>query len=161
MINHPSAVFLCRIKYHYDEYMYIWSWVCEHQYSIYMNCLTGWLTFSQNVSFLFSLGVSLDTANDRLVKKARICLGKGLLLNRSQDNNLMTYPKTFNTKRTLVGNEIVDHSDVGTAPPVAAIPTTSSFSTPGFNRLGKDNFKTKRKKHLCGDSVRLILEVCC
>ena len=31
--------------------------------------------------------------------------------------------------RTLVGNEIVDHSDVVGASPVGAAPTTSSFST--------------------------------
>ena len=31
--------------------------------------------------------------------------------------------------RTLVGNKIVDHSDVVGASPVGAAPTTSSFST--------------------------------
>ena len=39
------------------------------------------------------------------------------------------YRKTFNISRTLVGNEIVDNSDVVGAPPVGAAPTTSSFST--------------------------------
>ena len=34
-----------------------------------------------------------------------------------------------NTRRTLVGNQIVDHSDVVGASPVGAAPTTSSFST--------------------------------
>ena len=34
-----------------------------------------------------------------------------------------------NIRRTLVGNEIVDHSDVVGASPVGAAPTTSSFST--------------------------------
>ena len=39
------------------------------------------------------------------------------------------YREVSNISRTLVGNKIVDHSDVvGTAPVVAA-PTTSSFST--------------------------------
>ena len=33
-----------------------------------------------------------------------------------------------NIKRTLVGNNIVDHSDVVEASPVGAAPTTSSFS---------------------------------
>ena len=32
-------------------------------------------------------------------------------------------------RRTLVGNQIVDHSDVIGASPVGAAPTTSSFST--------------------------------
>ena len=41
----------------------------------------------------------------------------------------MVYRKTSNIRRTLVGNKIVDHSDVVGAPPVGAAPTTSSFST--------------------------------
>ena len=39
------------------------------------------------------------------------------------------YRKISNTRRTLVGNKIVDHSDVVGASPVGAAPTTSSFST--------------------------------
>ena len=39
------------------------------------------------------------------------------------------YRETSNTRRTLVGNKIVDNSDVAGASPVGAAPTTSSFST--------------------------------
>ena len=39
------------------------------------------------------------------------------------------YLKTSNIKRALVGNKIVDHSDVVGASPVGAAPITSSFST--------------------------------
>ena len=39
------------------------------------------------------------------------------------------YCKTSNISHTLVGNKIVDHSDVVGASPVGAAPTTSSFST--------------------------------
>ena len=40
------------------------------------------------------------------------------------------YRKTSNISRTLlVGNKIVDNSDVVEASPVGAAPTTSSFST--------------------------------
>ena len=39
------------------------------------------------------------------------------------------YRKTSNIRGTLVGNKIVDHSDVVGASPVGAPPTTSSFST--------------------------------
>ena len=39
------------------------------------------------------------------------------------------YRKTSNISRTLVGNEIVDNSDVVGASPVGAAPTTSSLST--------------------------------
>ena len=36
---------------------------------------------------------------------------------------------TFNIRRAIVGDEIVDHSDVIGASTVGAAPTTSSFST--------------------------------
>ena len=39
------------------------------------------------------------------------------------------YRQVSNISRTLVGNGIVDHSDVVGASPVGAAPTTSSFST--------------------------------
>ena len=39
------------------------------------------------------------------------------------------YRQVSNIRRTLVGNKIVDHSDVVRAKPVGAAPTTSSFST--------------------------------
>ena len=37
----------------------------------------------------------------------------------------MFYHQTSSIKHTLVGNKIVDHSDVVGAPPVDAAPTTS------------------------------------
>ena len=39
------------------------------------------------------------------------------------------YRKDSNISHTLVGNRIVDHSDVVGASPVGAAPTTSSLST--------------------------------
>ena len=42
---------------------------------------------------------------------------------------ILNYRKVSNIRRTLVGNKIVDHSDVVGASPVGAAPTTSSFST--------------------------------
>ena len=38
------------------------------------------------------------------------------------------YHNVSNIGRTLVGNKIVDHSDVVGASPVGAAPTTASFS---------------------------------
>ena len=43
--------------------------------------------------------------------------------------NSIVYHKTSNIRRTLVGNKIIDNSDVVGASPVGAAPTTSSFST--------------------------------
>ena len=42
---------------------------------------------------------------------------------------VLCYRKTSSISRTLVGNKIVDNSDVVGASPVGAAPTTSSFST--------------------------------
>ena len=39
------------------------------------------------------------------------------------------YRQVSSIRHTLVGNQIVDHSDVVGASPVGAAPTTSSFST--------------------------------
>ena len=39
------------------------------------------------------------------------------------------YRQVSKMRRTLVGNKIVDHSDVVGASPFGAAPTTSSFST--------------------------------
>ena len=39
------------------------------------------------------------------------------------------YREVSNIRRTLVGNKIVDHSDVVGPSPAGAAPTTSSFST--------------------------------
>ena len=42
--------------------------------------------------------------------------------------DLLDYRQVSNIRRTWVGNEIVDHSDVVGASPVGAAPTASSFS---------------------------------
>ena len=51
-----------------------------------------------------------------------LLLGGGPLTNSD-------YRKASNISRTIVGNKIVDHSDVVGASPVGAAPTTSSFSS--------------------------------
>ena len=96
--------------------------------------------------------------------------------------NLQRYRQVSNIRRTLVGNLIDDHSDVVGASPVGAAPTTWQFnwwslrcswsiacrrcsnyifilnSIPGFNGLGKDNNKMRRKAFKFWVLVRLILE---
>ena len=60
------------------------------------------------------------------------CLGLNVLklvVGRVWQQQGDDYRKTSNIRRTLVGNKIVDHSDVVGASPVGAAPTTSSFST--------------------------------
>ena len=60
----------------------------------------------------------------------------------------LSYRLTFYIRRTLVGNKIVDHSDVVGASPVGAAPTTFIFIldfTRGFNGLDRDNCETRRE----------------
>ena len=47
----------------------------------------------------------------------------------SRVNDLHEYRQVSNIRRTLIGNKIVDNSDVAGASPVGAAPTTSSLST--------------------------------
>ena len=50
-------------------------------------------------------------------------------LSHKQHKTKKTHREVYNISRTLVGNKIVDHSDVVGASPVGAAPTSPSFST--------------------------------
>ena len=69
------------------------------------------------------------------------------------------YRQVSNIRCTLVGNKIVDHSDVVGAAPVGAAPTTSSFSTStsGFKGFGKDSRKMVRESFKCLDLVQTYI----
>ena len=72
----------------------------------------------------------------------------------------MYYRKTSYISRTLVGNKIVDNSDVVGASPVGAAPTTPILNlTPGFNGLIEDNCKRIQERFKFSNLVRLILMV--
>ena len=75
------------------------------------------------------------------------------MLRYFEETQKCIYRKTFNIRRTLVGNKIVDHSDVVGASPVGAAPTTS-----GFKGFGKDSRNTVQESSKCWDLVQLILE---
>ena len=66
-----------------------------------------------------------------------------------------------NIRRTLVGNEIVDHSDVVEAAPVGAaqLHLHSRLDRVWFSGLGKGNCKTRRETLKFWDSVLLRLNV--
>ena len=59
--------------------------------------------------------------------RVRVCRHNGLKL--GYEFSYKIYRQISNIRRTLVGNEIVDHSDVVGASHVGTAPTTSSFST--------------------------------
>ena len=70
-----------------------------------------------------------------------------------------------NISRTLVGNKIVDYSDVVGASPVGAAPTTSSFSTQHLASMGWAKTTARRYEiHLsfriwCGLNLEIWREV--
>ena len=66
------------------------------------------------------------------------------LLSQNTPVSAPEYRKTSNIRRTLVGNKIVNHSDVVGASPVGAAPTTSSFST--WHLASRDSAKTAARQ---------------
>ena len=72
---------------------------------------------------------------------------------------MLNYRQVSNIRHTLVGNKIVDHSDVVGASPVGAASTTSSLSTHGFIGWGQNNHKTRREAFKFWDLGRLILDI--
>ena len=72
-----------------------------------------------------------------------------------EHQGINAYHQVSNIRRTLVGNKIVDHSDVVGASPVGAAPTTSSFSTKHLASL--DWAKTAARR----DKKHLSLEIWC
>ena len=69
------------------------------------------------------------------------------------------YPQTSKIRHALVGNELVDHSDINGALPVGDAPIFILNLTLGFNRLRKNNCKTRQETFKFWDLVQLILEV--
>ena len=82
---------------------------------------SSWKPFSWVASWAFPLRLSSGERQGTLPRESNFGSVNGL----AHDD----YRKTSNISRTLVGNKIVDNSDVVGASPVGAAPTTSSFST--------------------------------
>ena len=85
--------------------------------------------------------------------------GKMIISWYQRGHLMMSYRQVSNIRCTLVGNNIVDHSVVVGVLPVGDAPTSSSFLTPGFNGLGKDNCTMRRETFKFGELVQLILEI--
>ena len=68
------------------------------------------------------------------------------------------YRETSNKSRALVGNKIVDHSDVAGSSPCANHIFIVDL-THGVNGLGKDNYTTRRETYMFWGLVQIILEV--
>ena len=74
---------------------------------------------------------------------------------------IKNYRKVSNIRRTLVGNKIVDRSDVAGASPVGVAPTTSSFLTyinTWFQWIDQRQLQDETRNIYVWDWVRLVLE---
>ena len=89
------------------------------------------------------LGVTIDSASSNHTPEHGVYGTKGFLSWHGCAGPFCRYRKFSNIRRTLVGNKIVDHSDVVGASPVGAAPTTSSFST--WHLASRDSRKTAAK----------------
>ena len=67
-------------------------------------------------------------ASSNILAPANLCQAATIHLTIGYTKSKYIYRQTYNLSRTLVGNNIVDHSDVDEASPVGAAPTTSSLS---------------------------------
>ena len=94
----------------------------------------------------------------QVINSAHAC--ETIILSILMNIYIYIYRKTSNIRRTLVGNEIVDHLDVVGASPVGAASNYIFILdlTSGFKGFGKDNHKTIRESFKCWDLVRLMLE---
>ena len=91
----------------------------------------------------FSCNVGIAPANE---SRRYTCKVYSDWMTQSSRDTIKIYRKTSNSSRTLVGNKIVDHSDV-------------VWASPGFNGLVRDNSMTRRETSKSWESVRLILAV--
>ena len=90
-----------------------------------------------------------------------VMMSKGYLKRDASSIKHQNYRQNSNISHTLVGNKIVDHSDV-----VGALPCRCCSNyifvldwTPGFNALGGDNLKMRRESFKFWNLVQLILDI--
>ena len=94
-----------------------------------VGCRTLLFDIADDVASVWSLWLLLITALDTKAFSAQLWLYAYPCVRAQWKNMKNMYRKVSNIRRTLVGNKIVDHSDVVGVSPVGAAPTTSSFST--------------------------------
>ena len=92
------------------------------------------ITKVHSIYNFFSLKTSISFMKMLILKYLPFCSGLNVWTLPSSGplhicDPKQLYRKTSSIIRTLVGNKIVDNSDVVGASPVGAVPTTSSFST--------------------------------
>ena len=97
--------------------------------------------------------IGLELCNDMDIKWRSAQYRNYLTLNADQASLCLLQTQRYavsTISRTLVGNKIVDHSDVVGASPVGAAPTTYSFSTWHLASVGWAKTTARRdEKHLC------------
>ena len=115
--------------------------------SLVNDCLPGiWVMLIYHASLNID---DQDPAVPDVITTMSMGLGKhwshGPFYNKYQLGRHRDYRETSNIRRTLVGNKIVDHSDIVGASPVGAAPTTSSISTKHL--VPRDSAKTAVRQY--------------
>ena len=95
----------------------------------YMHKTLSTLSVRYFILIMCELRMHSDVVWCILGTKMCILNGQVCAISRQISKLNNNYHQVSNIRRTLVGNKIVDHSDVVGASPVGAAPTTSSFST--------------------------------
>ena len=114
LVNSPHKGPVTQKMFPFDD---IIMWNNIHQY-----CSLNW--------YIDSLMLDCSNSNALAMELLQSCTKSSTCpFNRIGLNYYLFYRKVSNIRCTLVGNKIVDHSDVVWELPVGAVPTTSSFST--------------------------------
>ena len=117
-VNSPHKWPVTRNMFPFDEV------IMRYQLSVHLSMCCHWvIIFWQR--HLQKNGISSNIFRDCIEFDMAIIL-EGI---KFRNESLMIYRQVSTTRRTLVSNNIVDHSDVVGALTVGAAPTTSSFST--------------------------------
>ena len=110
----------------------LWWPPAELYYNIYDHSAAGYVIHAHCIVLLYSVGNKITTATSThlWVNFSWVCSSFFVTtISALFHHGNYDYRKTFNIRRTFVGNKIVDHSDAVGAAPVGAAPITSSFST--------------------------------
>ena len=129
-----------------SSHLYLWSSMTRHVN--FISALHTWILLRRDFfgfeSLLLCLWLGIKVKVTFQSHISRLCYVCAMTLTGE------TYRKVFNISRTLIGNKIVDHSDVAGASPVGAAPTTSSLSTWHLASMDWAMTTARRdEKHLC------------
>ena len=102
---------------------------CRWSFDMIFSLLLVWTSCWTNCGFLLLIKTLCHYSNVTATRRATIADTTSSFILSNAFWSANTYRQVSNTRRTLVDNWIIDHSDVVGASPVGATPTISSFFT--------------------------------